>query len=682
MNNKKKNKNPLPFRLNIVFFVIFILFSVLVIQLGVVQILEGKSHQEEIDRTVSDKSKSPVPRGKIFDRDGDVLVDNDPLYSITYTPPKRAQPEEKLELAEKLIEYMEVDEEEIDKVTEKNKEEYWYMKNLNKANDRLTKKETKLDDDEQYELVLDRIDDDDLAEISDEEMKVIAIKRLLDQAYSLTPEVIKNEGISPEEYSKIAENLSELPGINASTDWNRKYTEKDTLRSILGSITNRNEGIPQEKEDYYMSRGYSRNDRVGKSGLEEEYEDQLRGRKEVLENTTTKSGELISSDILVDGERGKDLVLSMDLDFQKKVDDIVLKELKSAQGKNPHLEDAMAVVMNPKTGDILALSGFHHDKGGNEYENSPLKTFYDQHPPGSSVKGATVLTGLEEGVIDPGEVIEDKPVKIAGSNAKKSYKPLGSVSDITALQKSSNVYMFYIGLRMGGETRTPVPENAKTNANAREGVQKMQNYFHQFGLGVTTGIDFPSEATGSTADPENAGQLMDLGIGQFDSYTTLQLAQYVSTIANGGYRIEPHLVKEIRKPSVKNELGSVYKANDTHVLDKINIKNDYIERVQTGFDKAFNEQEGTGYSRWHDASYDAAGKTGTAEQVLVEDGKIISEDVENLSLVGYAPQDDPEVAFAVLIPNLSKGKGDDINHKIGRQIMDAYFDKEDNDDED
>ncbi|HLQ95799.1 MAG TPA: penicillin-binding protein 2 [Pseudogracilibacillus sp.] len=682
MNKKKKNKNPLPFRLNIVFFVIFILFSVLVIQLGVVQILEGKDHQEEIERTVSDKSKSPVPRGKIFDRDGDILVDNDPLYSITYTPPKRAQPEEKLELAEKLIEYMEVDKKDIDKVTENNKKEYWYMENLNKANDRLSEKESKLDDDKQYELALDRIDEEDLDEITDEEMKVIAVKRLLDQAYSLTPEVIKNEGISPEEYSKIAENLSELPGINASTDWNRKYAEKDTLRSILGSITNRNEGIPEEKEDFYLSRGYSRNDRVGKSGLEEEYEDQLRGRKEVLENITTKSGDLIASDVLVDGERGKDLVLSMDLDFQKKVDDIVLKELKSAQGKNPHLEDAMAVAMDPKTGDILALSGFHHDKDEGEYENSPLKSFYDQHPPGSSVKGATIMTGLDAGVIDPGEVIEDKPVKIAGSSTKKSYKPLGSVSDITALQKSSNVYMFYTALRMGGEMRTPIPDNSKTSANYVEGVQKMQNYFHQFGLGVTTGIDFPSEATGSTSVPDNAGALMDQGIGQFDSYTTLQLAQYVSTVANGGYRIEPHLVKEIRSPSVENKLGSLYKANDTHVLDKVNIKNEYIERVQTGFDKAFNEQGGTGYDRWHDASYDAAGKTGTAEAVLVEDGNVISEDVENLSLVGYAPQDDPEIAFAVLIPNLDKSKGDDINHKIGRQIMDAYFDKDDDKDED
>src|SRR5699024_10294746 len=130
-------------------------------------------------------------------------------------------------------------------------------------------------------------------------------------------------------------------------------------------------------------------------GLEEEYEDQLRGRKEVLENITTKSGDLIASDVLVDGERGKDLVLSMDLDFQKKVDDIVLKELKSAQGKNPHLEDAMAVAMDPKTGDILALSGFHHDKDEGEYENSPWKTYYDQNQPGSSEKGTTIMTGLD-----------------------------------------------------------------------------------------------------------------------------------------------------------------------------------------------------------------------------------------------------------------------------------------------
>src|SRR5699024_12712549 len=94
--NKNKNNKPIQFQLNNVFYVIFILFTILVIQLGVVQILEGKSHQEEIDQTVSDKSKSPVPRGKIFARVGDVLVDNDPLYSITYTPPKRAQPEDKL----------------------------------------------------------------------------------------------------------------------------------------------------------------------------------------------------------------------------------------------------------------------------------------------------------------------------------------------------------------------------------------------------------------------------------------------------------------------------------------------------------------------------------------------------------------------------------------------------------
>src|SRR5690625_7962790 len=102
MVKKKKKQSRIPFRLNIIFFVVLILFSILVVQLGIVQILQGEAYQEEIDRTIQDISKSPVPRGKIFDRNGNVVVDNEPLYSITYTPPKRAQAEEKLEMAQEL----------------------------------------------------------------------------------------------------------------------------------------------------------------------------------------------------------------------------------------------------------------------------------------------------------------------------------------------------------------------------------------------------------------------------------------------------------------------------------------------------------------------------------------------------------------------------------------------------
>src|SRR5690625_2982855 len=357
MVKKKKKVSRVPLRLNILFFFVFVLFSILVLQLGVVQILQGESFQEEIDRTIQDTAKSPVPRGKVFDRNGKIVVDNKPLYSITYTPPKRVQAKDKLDLAVDLSEYLTIDEENIKKLTERNKKEYWYLINKDEAVERLSEKEKEeLDDVEQYDLILERITDEDISDFTDEELKIIAIKRELDKAYALSPEVIKNKNISVEEYAQIAEHLTELTGINASTDWEREYVYKDTLKSIIGSITSQEQGIPKEQEDYYLTRGYNRNDRVGKSGLEEEYEDVLRGRKEQVQYTMTKTGQIIGTDIAVDGMRGKDLILSIDMDYQKKVDELLLSELKAARSKgNPYLEDVLAVAMNPKTGEILAL---------------------------------------------------------------------------------------------------------------------------------------------------------------------------------------------------------------------------------------------------------------------------------------------------------------------------------------
>ena len=681
---KKKKDSRIPFRVNILFFVVFILFTVLIIQLGIVQILDGESYQAEIDRTVNDISKSSVPRGKIFDRNGEVIVDNTPLYAITYTPPKRVQAEDKLELAEQLLSFLKMDKEVIDKVTDRNKKEYWYLKNFDEANSRLSEKEIEeLDDVDQYDLALKRITDEDIEDITDEELEVIAIKRELDKAYALTPEVIKNKNISIEEYARIAEHLNSLPGINATTDWEREYVYDDTFKSVIGAITSQNEGIPAEQEAYYLSRGYNRNDRVGKSGLEAQYEDLLRGRKEQTEYTMTKTGKVLGTDVAVEGSRGKDLLLTIDIDYQKKVDELLLKELKAARGRgNTHLEDVLAVVMNPKTGEILAMSAQHYNKEDNEYENTSTKVMHDQHIPGSTIKGATVLSGLESGVMSPGESIYDSPIRMAGSNIKKSYtNSLGSVNDITALQKSSNVYMYYVALRLGGDNRYPFPDNASTSLDKNAGMLKLRNYFNQFGLGVKTGIDFPSESTGfAGVNIPDAGNVLDFGIGQFDTYTTLQLGQYISTIANDGYRVKPHLVKEVRSPALNNkELGAVEKTIDAEVLNRVNVDPDYIKRVQEGFKQAFNTPSGTGYSYWSGKSYKAAGKTGTAENAIYrkndsgESYKLA--DTENLSLVGYAPYDDPEVAFAVIVPHLSKSRGDGINHKIGTGLLDMYFDQ-------
>ncbi|MDY7042753.1 MULTISPECIES: penicillin-binding protein 2 [unclassified Virgibacillus] len=687
-NKKKKKKTQLPFRINILFFVVFLMFTVLILQLGVVQILNGEAFQEEIDRTVKDTTKIPVPRGKIYDSNHNVIVDNKPLYSITYTPAKGTQAEDRLEVAEKLSKYISMDDEKkyLDKLTERNKKEYWYLKNKEEADNRLSEKEAAdLDNAEQYNTILDRITKDEISGFSKQELEVIAIKKELDKAYSLTPQIVKNDDVTAEEYAKVSEHLDVLPGVNATTDWNRDYPFGETINSLLGTITTQEQGILAEKEQYYLTRGYSRNDRVGKSGLEEYYEDVLRGTKEQIQYTTTKTGKVVGTETVVEGSRGKDLVLSIDMEFQEEVDKIVREELKAAVQSHPYdnkyLKDALAVVMNPQTGELLAVSGQTRD--GNEYSNAAYKTLYDAHRPGSIVKGATVLAGLESGVISPGQRFNDSPIKISGTPKKGSHSNyIGVVDDQDALKRSSNVYMFYIALKMGGENRYPFPNGSKASFNT-EAWQKMRNYFQQFGLGVKTGIDFPYESVGFEGDSMNrAGLLMDFAIGQYDTYTTMQLAQYVSTIANDGYRVRPHFLKEIREPSKSGkDLGSIYRSENTDILNRVQMDQSYIDRVQEGFRRVFQEPGGTGYGYYHSKDYNAVGKTGTAQNEVYKDGKKLAE-TENLSLVGYAPYDEPEMAFAIIAPDTGKGTSYKINHMIGTRILDAYFDlKEERDKE-
>lgn len=676
---KKKKKEQLPFRLNILFFIVFLMFSVLILQLGVVQILNGEAYKDEINRTIKDTTKIPVPRGKIYDRNHNVIVDNKPLYSITYTPPKGVQAEDRLEVAEELAKYISMfdekdKEQKLKTITERNKKEYWYLKNEDEVKSRLTEEElTELKPAEEYKTMLDRIEKHEYENLTLEELEVILIKKELDKAYSLTPQIVKNENVTPEEYAKVSENLDKLPGINATTDWNREYPYGDVFNSLLGRITSQEQGIPAEQADYYLTRGYSRNDRVGKSGLEEQYEDLLRGRKEQIQHTTTKSGQVIDSKTIVEGQRGKDLVLTIDMDFQERVDKIVRNELQAVLKSNPYqnrfLEDALAVVINPKTGELLAVSGQHYNREKKKFENSAFKALYDSHRPGSTVKGATILAGYESGVIKPGETFFDTPIKIAGTPPKGSYAPLGTVNDIDALRRSSNVYMFHIAMRMGGEFNYQHNKSISFNVNS---FQDMRNYYNQFGLGVKTGIDFPYEATGYVGTEQRAGNLLDFAIGQYDTYTTLQLAQYVATIANDGYRVRPHFLKEVRHPDDSGDgLGPVYRRMNTEVLNRVDMDVENIKRVQEGFRQVFQSSGGTGVQYFGNKSYKAAGKTGTAENEIYEDGR--KYDTENLALIGYAPHDDPEIAFAIIVPNLGKGTGNGINHKIGIGILDTYF---------
>jgi cell division protein FtsI/penicillin-binding protein 2 len=683
----KKKKTHVPFRMNMLFFVVFLLFSALIFRLGIVQIVQGEDYQRKIERTEDVTINTSVPRGKIFDRDGQIVVDNVPQNAITYTRAKSPNAEEMMKTAEKLAQLIE---KETDQVTERDKKDFWIGKNEEKVKAKVTDKEwtafenDEMTDDEIYDLQLERITEEDLKELTADELEVLAIYREFTSGYALTPQIVKSVNVTDVEYAVVSENLSSLPGVNTTTDWERAYSYDTTLKTVLGSISSSKEGLPKEMVDYYLSRDYSRNDRVGKSYIEYQYEDVLRGQKTKMKNITDKSGNVLDSEIITEGKRGNDLMLTIDIDLQIAAEKIIEEELGQAKrsGGHPLLDRAFVTMMDPNTGEILAMAGkrYRVKDGKAEMLDFALGNMTTSYAMGSAVKGATILTGYMTGVNEPGEYMVDEPIKLGGTNPKSSWFNRGGaigISDTYALMRSSNVYMFKTAMKIGGTSYIP---NGRLSLNL-DAFGTMRNYFNQFGLGVKTGVDLPDEQDGyqGYVDPSEPGKLLDFSIGQFDTYTPLQLAQYVSTIANGGYRMKPHMVKEIRQPmSDSNKIGPLAEEIQPKVLNTLELEPGWIERVQEGFRLVAQASEGTAFAYFGDAPYKMAAKTGTAEGVYDGEwkkGKGERPMTWNVTLVGYAPYDNPEVAMSVVVPwaYQSSASAIPINHNIGRRVMDKFF---------
>nr|WP_263327721.1 penicillin-binding protein 2 [Neobacillus sp. Marseille-Q6967] len=649
MVEKKRNKI-LHSRLNILFIIVFLLFSILIIRLGTIQIVQGEEYRAESEKTTKTVYSWNTPRGKIYDRNGNVLVENEPIYTLTYANPSNEDTQQdRLQLAKKLSEIIDVS---TEKVTERDKKDYWILTRKEEAYAKLTEKEQKeLDDTEEYQLILERITEEELKSITDDEMQVLAVKREMDVDSSSAKRI--KTGLSVEEIAFVNEHLEELPGVEVKVDSERKYVYGDTLRQLFGNVG----PIPEEEAESYKSTGYELSDMVGISFLEQQYEEVLRGIKEKQTYIEDITGTISNVEVTT-GEPGKDLILTVDLQLQQQLENIIEEELKQDTGAN----SAYVVMSNPKTGEILAISGKKETETG--ITDELFGTFYNSYAMGSAVKGATVLTGYETGVISPGDTILDAPIKISGTPIKKSYVNMGTINDLTALERSSNVYMFHIAMKIGDY------DYAKKLGfkDPKKAYDMMRKYFGQFGLGVETEIDLPNEATGYNGGVQKLGNLMDFAIGQFDTYTPLQLVQYVSTIANDGKRVQPHFMKEVREPNNETgEPGEVIEEFETNVLNTVDMGISYIERVQEGFRLVMNGNQGTAASTFKGASYNPAGKTGTA-QVLDRNGGYNY----NLTLVGYAPYENPEVAISVVVPNVENDSSG-INKTIGKRVLDFYF---------
>ena len=688
-NPKVKQRASLTFRMNVLFFSIFILFSVLIFRLGYLQIVKGEDYVRKLEQKEEVRVNTSVPRGRIFDRYGRILVDNQPENAITYTKMQTTKSSEMLEIAKKLAHLIE---QPIDKITHRDKLDFWILLNNDEAKAKVTQEEmtkyreqhedleTKAFNAEYDRRIRERITDEELAQLSDNDLEVLAIYREMMTGYNLSPQIIKGENVTADEFARVSENLSDLPGVNTTTDWKRVRLSS---LAVLGRTTVPSKGVPKSKLDFYLARDYSRNDRVGESYFEAQYEEILQGEKSVVKNLTNKKGQVVETVTTFAGEPGKDLVTTLDLELQQKADAILeqkLLELKAYGGSAELLDRAFLVAMNPKTGELLSVVGkkIEYDEETNEryvidYSYGTFTTAYEA---GSTVKAATVLMGYNEGVITPGTVMVDAPMRIGNITLNTLFNKFGSVmlDDLTALERSSNVYMFKIAMGVGGRTYSPGMRFSLADGT----LQKMRNEYAQFGLGVPTGVDLPGETIGYQADPDTDVKMLNLAIGQFDTYTTLQLAQYISTIANGGYRIQPRMLKEIRNPSKDGEnLGQIVDEVTPTILNRIENSKEEIAHVQEGLRRVYFGANGSAASRFRDAKYTAAGKTGTAQVVYYGPQKEkYGTDTINIVHVGYAPFEDPEIAYAIIFPWATTNF--DIylpqGNETARELLDAYFD--------
>ncbi len=678
---KKKKKSHIPFRLNLLFLIVFFSFIALISRLAYIQLVKGDEFVALVQRTETTTAKKSVPRGSIYDSQGRILVGNKPKLAINYTRPADVKASTMLETAKKLTTLISVDASEL---KERDLKDYWVATNPDKVDSLLTAEEKKriakenLSTSKTYEMQLEHIPADEL-NYSDAEKQVIAIFTKMNSAYALSTVTLKNEGVTEQEVAKISERLGELRGVDVDSDWDREYPMGDMLKTILGTVSSEKTGLPSDKVKSLLAQGYSLNDRVGTSYLEEQYETVLSGTKTVVKSQTNTKGEVVNTTETYPGKGGSNLVLTIDTEFQKKIEEIAKKSVEEMT--DPAADRVYIVVMNPKNGDILGITGkkkkFDENFHSTGVEDDALGAINNSFGMGSVVKPATVLSGYMDGAITlEDNTIVDEPIEFEASKPKSSWFNRNGkmeLTDLDALERSSNVYMIKLAMKMGGQTT--YEKGGRLNINLSL-FDKLREYYAQFGLGVRTGIDLPNEGKGYNGGTANAFSALDFAFGQFDLYTPLQLAQYMSTIANGGTRIAPRLVKEIHETSPSGGIGNLEDVVPTKIMNSIPVSKEILDHIKEGLYRVTHGENGTSATTFRTYSPQVAGKTGTTEAFYSgPNPAYTNEAVENSTFISYAPYDNPEIVVAVVAPYFKDGYPSDYAAKVAKQVYDAYFGK-------
>ncbi len=652
-----------------------ILFIIIGIWLFKMQILDSDKYEIKLaSATEVHIESSSAPRGRIYDRNHHLLVDNEAIKTIYYKKPNGVTTKEEVELAYNLADIIDID---YSNLTDYRLKNFWYVQYKEIGLKKITEEEwdnyhkRKITDNDIKNLIFDRIDEE-ISSFENRDKEAAYIYYLMNKGYSYAEKIIKNKNVTEEEYAKISENIDNLKGIDTKLDWDRIYLYGDVFKSILGTVSSNTQGIPQELASYYLDNGYSLDDRVGISYLEYQYEEYLKGTKATYKVLNDNSYELIS-----EGKRGNDIVLTIDIELQKYLEQLLTDEVLRAKSEpnTEYYNHSFVVISDPNTGEILAMGGKQalKDSNGKYYvvDYTPGVVTLPVTP-GSIVKGASMMVGYKYQAIDIGSVLLDECIKIKDTKEKCSWQTMGYINDIYALQNSSNAYQYKIAIKVGGGNYI---YNQALSLDS-DAFKKYRDMYAEFGLGVKTGIDLPVESLGYMGTSTLPGHLLDFSIGQYDTYTPIQLSQYINTIANGGKRLKPYLVKEIFAPSNDEELKeSIYK-NEVEVLGTLSIDKKYIDRVREGFNAVVTRGLGYGYMGYYTNS---SGKTGTSQSFIDtdNDGMVDTETITS-SFIGYSPSENPRMSIVVVSPDISHSYGGSsyqsaITKRLSSSLVNRYF---------
>lgn len=664
-------------RFNIIAILVYAIGIILIAQLFNLQIVNGESYREQSNTRLSRVIKIDSSRGSILDRSGNELAGVRAVNNIELI--KTNISDEDLNkcilnlvnlLNEQQVSYKDdfpikinpfeytISGEELENWKEKNKIEQEAT-----AEEAFNKFKSK------YQITNDNVEDI---------RKIISIRYLISTTgYSATKSITIAEDVNDVVVAQINERNSEFPGVSIDTKSVRTYNNGTLAAHVIGYTRTISDDEYKERKDTYEM-----DDIIGKTGIEAVFEEYLKGTSGEKQVEMSVDGTITGEYTTKDAIAGSDVVLTIDANLQKVTEEALancVEKIKSGGFAETYdARGGSAVVMDVNTGDVLAMASYpsyepqwfvgklETDKWNymNDSKTHPLlnKAIQGTYEPGSIFKMITAIAGLESGTITPKEKINDTGVyRKYGLEMKCWYytsyhRGHGYVNVTQALQHSCN-YFFY-------------------ETGDRTGIDAISKYALHFGLGKKTGIELPSEQTGTLAQREDGwgpGDTLNASIGQGDnSFTPVQIAKYISSIANGGTVVQPTIVKtilnadgtEVPKEEIDNFVNQKLGIDNTD--DGIQINPENIQIAREGMRMATSEAGGTAYSRFKDFKVEVAGKTGSAEAGVDENQK----DIVNAWFVCFAPYENPEVAVVVLVENGGHGN---YAAEVARDVLDQYF---------